>query len=109
MSKKDRAKGGYAIFEAEEIQEIYKPEYLETSKQKDPDFYYCILVALVSGARASEITSLEPNQLKDLPPRMVVRDSKTVVALEKYHCHKLYMMNSKHSQLVKPRCLNIYS
>lgn len=81
MSKKDRAKGGYAIFEAEEIQQIFKSEHLETFKQKDPDFYYCILIALVTGARASEITSLEPTQLKDLPPRMVVRDSKTLAGI----------------------------
>ena len=81
MSKRDRAKGGYGIFEAEEIQQIFKLEYLETFKQKDPDFYYCILIALVSGARASEITSLEANQMKDIPPHIVIRDSKTLAGI----------------------------
>ncbi|OQW69538.1 MAG: hypothetical protein BVN34_04280 [Proteobacteria bacterium ST_bin12] len=81
MSKKDRAKGGYGIFEAEEIQQIFKSEYLQTFKQEDPDFYYCILTALVTGARASEITSLEISQLKDVPPHIVIRDSKTVAGI----------------------------
>lgn len=81
MSKKDRAKGGFGIYEAEEIQQIFAPEYMETFKQKDPDFYYCILIALITGARASEITSLESSQLKDMPPHLVIRDSKTVAGI----------------------------
>ena len=81
MSKRSIAKGGYGIFEAVENQQIFKSEYLKSFKQKDPDFYYCISIALVSGARGSEITSLELNQLEDLPPRMVVRNSKTVAGI----------------------------
>lgn len=81
MSKKDRARNGYAIFEVEEIQQIFKPEYLETFKQKDPDFYYCILIALLTGARASEITSLETSQLKGIPPHITIRDSKTLAGI----------------------------
>ena len=81
MSKRDRAKNGYGIFEIEEIQEIFKPEYLEVFKNKDPDFYYCILIALVTGARASEVTSLNINQLKDNPPHLKIRDSKTAAGI----------------------------
>lgn len=81
MSKIDRAKSGYGIFEVEEIKQIFKPEYMETFKQKDPDFYYCILIALITGARASEITCLETNQLKEEPPHIVIRDSKTIAGI----------------------------
>lgn len=81
MSKRDRAKNGYAIFEVEEIQNIFKPEYLSGFKAKDPDFYYCILIALITGARSSEITSLEISQLKDSPPHLKIRDSKTVAGI----------------------------
>ncbi|MDD2933723.1 MAG: tyrosine-type recombinase/integrase [Methylotenera sp.] len=81
MSKKDRAKNGYGIFEIEEIQKIFAPEHLAIFKQKDPDFYYCILIALITGARSSEITSLESNQLKDNPPHLKIRDSKTLAGI----------------------------
>lgn len=81
MTKRDRAKTGYAIFEAEEIKEIFKPEYMEIFRNKDTDFYYCILLALITGARASEITSLELSQLKDDPPHFRIRDSKTVAGI----------------------------
>lgn len=78
MSKKERARNGYAIFEAEEIETVFKPEHLKSFKEKDPDFYYCILLALITGARATEICSLEISQLKDNPvPHLKIRDAKT--------------------------------
>jgi integrase len=81
LTKRERAKNGYSFFEHEEIQELFKPEYLEIFKSRDPDFYYCILLVLLTGARSSEISSLKPSQLKENPPHLKIRDSKTVAGI----------------------------
>ena len=95
MSKKERARNGYAIFEIEEIQKIFAPEHLAIFKQKDPDFYYCILIALITGARSSEITSLESNQLKDNPPHLKIRDSKTLAGIRDIPIPKQFFIELK--------------
>jgi len=95
MTKKERAKNGYAIFELEEIQEIFKPEYLSAFKLKDTDFYYCILLALITGARASEIASLNNTQLKDNPPHLKIRDSKTEAGIREIPIPSLLLQELK--------------
>ncbi|BCM24351.1 tyrosine-type recombinase/integrase [Methyloradius palustris] len=82
MSKKDRDKSGYAIFEDIEIHSIFLPHLIKQHKDKDPDFYYCILLGLISGCRISEITSLQVSQIKAEPvPHLNIIDSKTVAGI----------------------------
>ena len=80
-TKSERAALGYAFFEEDELKEVFKPEYLQAFKEKDPDFYWAILLALITGMRSSEITSLEVNQIKDTPPHIQLRDSKTIAGI----------------------------
>jgi integrase len=84
MNKKDKARGGYESFENIEISSIYRKDYLQTHKLKDPDFYFCILLGLITGCRISEITSLEVSQIKAEPvPHINIVDSKTMAGVRK--------------------------
>lgn len=84
MSKTDKAKSGYAIFENEEISQIYQSENLANEKENDPDFYWVMLLGLFSGCRISEITSLKKDQFF-VSERGVnyirIRESKTLAGI----------------------------
>lgn len=62
MSKRDKAKSTYATFYIEEVVKIFNPEQLKVHKEKDPDFYFVMLMALVTGCRIGEITALNKRQ-----------------------------------------------
>ena len=64
QSKKDKLKGGYAIFDEQEIQQIYSSNFLSESKKSDPDYYWALILGLVTGCRISEITSLKAIQFR---------------------------------------------
>ncbi|WP_316685584.1 phage integrase SAM-like domain-containing protein [Ralstonia mannitolilytica] len=63
MSKTDKAKSGYEIFEEQEIEKIYQSENFLKEKETDPDFYWSLMLGLFTGCRISEITSLNSNQI----------------------------------------------
>ena len=52
----------YEPFSPEELQKIFQPD-LYLKKLKLPDFYWCPLIALFTGARAEEIASLDVEQI----------------------------------------------
>ncbi len=58
----DNKSESYKPFTAEELQKIFEPA-LYRKKLKLPDFYWCPLIALFTGARAEEIASLEVGQI----------------------------------------------
>jgi integrase len=64
LSKKQKNSGGYAVFEAAEIARIYKSQAFIDELQKDPDFYYCCLLALLTGLRHDEATQLLREQIQ---------------------------------------------
>lgn len=64
QSNKDRAKSGYAIFTKAEIKQIFASEFLTQAKVKDPDYYWSVVLGLVTGCRISEVTSLTKGQFK---------------------------------------------
>ena len=58
----DNQAESYEPFTAEELQQIFQPD-LYRKKLKLPDFYWCPLIALFTGARAEEIASLDVEQI----------------------------------------------
>lgn len=84
LSKTDKAKSGYAIFESEEISKIYRSEIFEKEKENDPDFYWVMILGLFTGCRISEVTSLKKDQFL-VSERGVnfirIRDSKTLAGI----------------------------
>jgi len=64
QSKRDRLKGGYAIFKEDEIKQVFTADFLKKAKEDDPDYYWVLVLGLVTGARISEITGLQIHQFK---------------------------------------------
>lgn len=64
QSNKERARSGYAIFDRSEIKQIFESDFLKTAKEKDPDYYWALVLGLITGCRISEITSLTVEQFK---------------------------------------------
>jgi integrase len=58
----DNKAESYEPFTVEELQRIFQPD-LYLKKLKLPDFYWCPLIALFTGARAEEIASLDVAQI----------------------------------------------
>jgi site-specific recombinase XerD len=63
-SGKSKTQSGYGIFEFSEIKQIYRSEFLEKAREEDPDYYWVLILALLTGCRISEITSLTKEQIK---------------------------------------------
>ncbi|MBR8150493.1 phage integrase SAM-like domain-containing protein [Burkholderia vietnamiensis] len=84
MSKTDKAKSGYEIFEDQEILKIYQSENFIKEKEVDPDFYWCLMLGLFTGCRISEITSLKSDQIlvSDRGVNFIrIRESKTLAGV----------------------------
>lgn len=84
LTKKQRMKQGYAIFEEQEIKQIFDSEFMRKAKEADPDYYYVLVLGLVSGCRVGEITSLEVSQFQQTAKGnffLKIRDSKTVAGI----------------------------
>ena len=81
VKKKEHEKNGYAIFELPEMKLIFNSDFMKTAMEKDPDYYWCLVLAVITGCRISEITSLTKDQFQyDHLENMFlkIRDSKTV-------------------------------
>jgi len=80
VSKTEYEKNGFAIFELPEMKLIFNSDYMKTQKVKDPDYYWCVVLAAITGCRISEITSLTKDQFQydHLDNFFIkIRDSKT--------------------------------
>ena len=64
MTKKQKLTEGHEHFEEDEIRKIYQSQFLATAKIEDPDYYWALVLALFTGCRVSEITSLTAEQFK---------------------------------------------
>ena len=62
IADEDNKAESYEPFTPEELQRIFQPD-LYKIKLKLPDFYWCPLIALFTGARAEEIASLDVEQI----------------------------------------------
>lgn len=84
LTKKQRLKGGYAIFEREEIREFFQSNFFKEQKAKDPDYTTAVLLGLFTGCRIGEVTNLRKNQFKtsDLGNTyIVINDAKTLAGI----------------------------
>lgn len=92
MTKKQRLKGGYAIFEREEIAQFCASPFFQEQRKKDPDYTNAVLMGLFTGCRVGEITTLKRDQFKTSPkgtPYIVIRDSKTLAGQREVPIHPL--------------------
>jgi integrase len=84
LTKKQKSSGGYLIFELDEIKNIFKSEYFYQQKKQDPDYFYILLLGLITGCRINELTSITKDQVKTSEGGnrfLVIRDSKTAAGL----------------------------
>ena len=64
LTKKQKMTGGYAIFEEDEISQIFNSQFMKMAKANDLDYYWTLVLGLATGCRISEITSLKADQFK---------------------------------------------
>lgn len=81
LTKKQRVANGFEKFTLEEIELIFNSSEFKKEKEKDPDFYFVCVLALVSGCRISELTSLLKADFKKTEKGTTyirVKDAKTL-------------------------------
>ncbi len=84
LTKKQKSSGGFGIFDRDEIIRIFDSEYFREQKSKDANYYWGTLLALISGCRSSEITSLKAGDIKTSETGvryLAIRDSKTTAGI----------------------------
>lgn len=83
LTKRDKVKSGYAIFTLDEIKAVFAAGFLSTQKTKSPDYYWSLVLALVSGCRIGEITSLTAKQIRREEGflTLCITDSKTLAGI----------------------------
>ncbi|MEG1767057.1 MAG: tyrosine-type recombinase/integrase, partial [Comamonas sp.] len=87
---KQRLKGGYAIFEKEEIELFFKSQFFKEQKEKDPDYTNAVILGLFTGCRIGEITNLKKEQFKVSSKGVdyiTIRDSKTLAGIREVPLH----------------------
>ena len=93
MTKKQRLKEGYGIFEREEIEAIFNSEFMKNVKEKDKDYFYTLFITLFTGMRIGEVTSLQKDQFKvseNGTNYIVIRDSKTLAGQREVPIYKTF-------------------
>lgn len=86
MTKKQKEKEQWAIFEDDEIKAIFDSKYFFEQKEKDEDYYFVLLLTLFSGCRVDEVTTLRKQDFKTTSEGVNyfhVRDSKTLAGIRK--------------------------
>lgn len=84
LTKKQKMAGGYAIFEEDEIEKLFSSASFKAEKTDDPDYYWAVVLGLVSGCRISEITSLHATHFKTSKAKtryVKINDAKTLAGL----------------------------
>ena len=84
LTKKQKALGGWALFEQEEISALFDCDYFREQKEQDPDYYFALLLVLVTGARHEEIAQLTRGQIKVSTAGtnfITIRHSKTLAGI----------------------------
>ncbi len=83
LTKRDKIKSGYAIFTIDEVKMVYGADFLKAQKIKSPDYYWVLVLALLSGCRVGEITNLTMKQIKIAPlfVTLNIQDSKTIAGI----------------------------
>lgn len=93
MTKKQKNSGGWAIFDPEEITQVFDSEYFKKQKIKDPNYYWGTLLTLISGCRSSEISAIEGKNIKINAAGihyLAIRDAKTVAGIREVPIPKTF-------------------
>ena len=80
LTKRQKLNNGFLIFELDEIKTIFTGPYFLEQKIADPNYYFTLLLALFTGCRISELTSICKAQIKISEKGnhfITIRDSKT--------------------------------
>lgn len=110
MTKKQRLKEGYGIFEREEIEAVFNSDFMKVAKEKDKDYFYKLFITLFTGMRIGEVTSLEKSQFKTSENGthyIHIRDSKTLAGqrevpiLKKFYYFIKPFIDSKEDKIFK--------
>lgn len=83
QSKRDKIKNGYAFFTEDEIKTLFQSELFLNEKNRDPDYYYAVLLAYFTGCRIGEITCLKVQQIKKVQNHWAfnITESKTLAGI----------------------------
>lgn len=90
LTKKQKERNGWAIFEREELDLLLRSEFFKLRKTKAPNYVCCVILCLFTGCRIGEITNLKKDQFKTSPkgtPFFKIRDSKTVAGIREVPLH----------------------
>ena len=90
LTKKQKLKGGYAIFEKEELDLLFRSQFYKEQQRKSPDYANAVLFGIFTGCRISEITTLKVNQFKVSEKGthyITIRDSKTLAGIREVPLH----------------------
>jgi len=90
LTKRQKAKNGWAIFEREELDLLLRSEFFKLRKTSQPDYVCCVILALFTGCRIGEITNLKKDQFKTSPkgiPFFKIRDAKTAAGIREVPLH----------------------
>ena len=90
LTKKQKQRGGYAIFEKEEIELLLRSDFFKELQTKDPDYTHVIILCLFTGCRIGEITNLKRDQFKKSDKGtnyLKIRDSKTLAGIREIPLH----------------------
>lgn len=90
MTQKQRSRGGYAIFETDEIAQLLGSDFFKEQQSKDPDYATAVLLGLFTGCRIGEITNLKKEHFKKSPGGacyIAIRDSKTQAGIRSIPLH----------------------
>lgn len=90
LTKKQKLKGGFAIFEPDEIKLLVNSEFFKEQKKKDQDYVMAVMLCIFTGCRIGEITNLKKNQFKISEKGnayITIRDSKTMAGIREVPLH----------------------
>jgi site-specific recombinase XerD len=90
LTKKQRQKAGFAIFEKEELSSLFESQFFKEQQIKSADYTNVVLFGIFTGCRIGEITTLKKDQFKTSikgTPYIVIRDSKTLAGIREVPLH----------------------
>ena len=90
MSKKQKTRGGWTTFEQDEVEALLSSGFFRDRLAKKSDYATAVLMALFTGCRVGEITSLQKDQFKrsrKQVPFITIRDSKTAAGIREVPLH----------------------
>ena len=90
LTKKQKLKGGYAIFEREELDLLFRSQFFKEHLITAPDYTNAVLFGIFTGCRISEITTLKKDQFKISNTGIhyiTIRDSKTLAGIREVPLH----------------------